>query len=379
MTKSVSTVDVIAQDEAATLADVGVQIRPDEPEVRSATYVLRDHLPLCVQTYREGLEMLPIAEALRRYDWLRERYFWKLIAPDQDEVTRQVAAESEPHGYFIWVRQGTRITRPAQAGLFISHEGLAQKLHNVIVMEDDTELHLITGCTTGRAVRSGYHLAVNEAYVGANATLTMTMVHSWGPEVIVRPRAAIAVGDHSHYVNNYVSLRPALDIQSNPRTYLNGVGATAKYMTIILGSRGSIIDTGGEVWLNGEDSGAELVHRGVCTGGKMYQRGFLVGNARCRAHVDCAGMLLDPGEDGFIESVPGLRSFHPEARMSHEASVGKVAPEQVEYLMSRGMEEHEAISMIIRGFLDADIEGLSAELDARIGEIAAMAGHGERK
>jgi Fe-S cluster assembly scaffold protein SufB len=65
--------------------------------------------------------------------------------------------------------------------------------------------------------------------------------------------------------------------------------------------------------------------------------------------------------------------------MSHEASVGKVAPEQVEYLMSRGMEEHEAISMIIRGFLDADIEGLSAELDARIEEIAAMAGHGERK
>jgi Fe-S cluster assembly scaffold protein SufB len=375
----IDTLDTIAPDEVQTLADVGVQIRSDESQVRSGTYVLRDHLPLCVQTYREGLGMLPIAEALRRYDWLREGYYWRLVRTEQDDVTRQVAAEAEPQGYFIWVRQGTRITRPAQVGLFIAHDGLSQKLHNVVLLEDDTELHLITGCTTGRAVRSGHHLAVNEAWVGKNSTLTFTMVHSWGPEVIVRPRAAVAVDDHSRYINNYVSLRPALDIQSNPRTYLNGVGATAKYMTVILGSRGSTIDTGGEVYMNGEDSGAEMVHRGVCTGGKMYQRGFLVGKARCRAHVDCAGMLLDPGDDGFIESVPGLRSFHVEAQMSHEASVGKVAPEQVEYLMSRGMEEREAISMIIRGFLDADIEGLGAELDARIGEIASLAGHGEQR
>ena len=88
-------------------------------------------------------------------------------------------------------------------------------------------------------------------------------------------------------------------------------------------------------------------------------------------------MVLDSGEDGFIEAVPGLRSLHPEARMSHEASIGKIAPEQVAYLQSRGMEEREAISLIIRGFLDADIEGLSPELDARIAEIVELAGHGE--
>jgi Fe-S cluster assembly scaffold protein SufB len=88
-------------------------------------------------------------------------------------------------------------------------------------------------------------------------------------------------------------------------------------------------------------------------------------------------MVVSPKDDGFIESIPGLRSLHPEARMSHEASIGKIAPRQVEYLMSRGMEEREAISMIIRGFLDADIEGLGPELDARIAEIAELAGHGE--
>ena len=149
-------------------------------------------------------------------------------------------------------------------------------------------------------------------------------------------------------------------------------------MTIIFGSAGSNITTGGNIYLNGENSGAELAHRAVCTGGKINQEGLLIGNAKdCHAHVDCAGMLLDPGTDGYIVSIPGLKALHPEAHMSHEASIGKIAPEQVEYLMCRGMDESEAISMIIRGFFDADFEYLGSELDARIAEIAELAGHGE--
>jgi Fe-S cluster assembly scaffold protein SufB len=179
------------------------------------------------------------------------------------------------------------------------------------------------------------------------------------------------------FVSNYISLRPAADIISDPRTWLIGRGASAKYLTIILGSEKSDITTGGEVYLNAEGTSAELAHRAVCTGGRISQRGLLVGNSSCRAHVDCAGMLLDAGNNGYIESIPGLKAHHPEARMSHEASIGRIAPEQVEYLQSRGMEEREAISMIIRGFLDADVEGLGPELDARIAEIAELAGHGE--
>jgi hypothetical protein len=160
-------------------------------------------------------------------------------------------------------------------------------------------------------------------------------------------------------------------------TWLNGRGASAKYLTVVLGSEGARIDTGGEVYLNAPDTGAELAHRGVCTGGRINQTGLLIGNAPCRAHVDCAGMLVTPGESGHIISIPGLKALHPDARMSHEASIGKVSPEQVEYLMSRGMEEREAISMIIRGFLDVDIEGLGEELDARVADIVELAGHGE--
>ena len=199
----------------------------------------------------------------------------------------------------------------------------------------------------------------------------------WSPDSEVRPHAGTIVEAGGTYIDNYCCLRPAHSVQSNPRTWLNGQGASAKYLTVIMGSAGSTIDIGGEVYLNGDNTSAELAHRAVCTGGLIYQKGLLVGNASCRAHVDCAGMVLDTKDVGFIQSIPGLQSLHPNARMSHEASIGKIAPEQVEYLQTRGMDEREAISLIIRGFLGADIVGLGAELDARIAEIAELAGHGE--
>ena len=367
--------DRVELADAEVMASVGMHVQGED---RSGTYILRDFHPLCLLARSDDFELLAIADALRKYDWLREKYYWKAVPADLDRYTARCAAVPEPQGYFIRVKKGAQVRFPVQACLYISRGDIAQTVHNVVILEEDSELHLITGCATRYGVGSAVHLGISEHYVGRNASLTSTMVHSWGPEVEVRPRSGTIVEAGGTFVSNYVSLRPARSIQTNPQTWLNGEGASAKYLTIILGSQGSTIDTGGDVYLNGENTSAELAHRAVCTGGRIYQRGLLIGNAPCRAHVDCAGMVLDAGENGFIEAVPGLRALHPEARMSHEASIGKIAPEQVAYLQSRGMDEREAISLIIRGFLDADIEGLSPELDARIAEIAEIAGHGEK-
>lgn len=199
------------------------------------------------------------------------------------------------------------------------------------------------------------------------------MVHALVTPAPSNPRSIAAL----LVTHNYCSLRPAKSVQSQPRTWLEGTGSTTKHLTVILGSRGSAVETGGEIYLNGDDSRAELAHRAVCNGGRIFQRGLLIGNAKCRAHVDCAGLVLDAGGGGFIQSIPGLQALHPEAQMSHEASIGRIAPEQVEYLQTRGLDEREAISLIVRGYLGADIIGLGPELDARIVERTELAGHGE--
>ncbi len=364
----------VGRADAEVMASLGVHVTGEN---RSGTYILHDFHPLCLIAPSDNIELLPIAEALEKYDWLRERYYWKAMPADLDRYTARVASAPEPQGYFLRVKKGAKVPFPVQACLYIAQGHIAQRVHNVVILEEGSELHLITGCATAPGVEIGAHLGVSEQYIGKNARLTSTMVHNWGPRMVVRPRSGTIVEEGGTCVGNYCSLRPARNVQSEPRAWLNGKGASAKYTTVILGSDGSTIDTGGEVYLNGENTSAELAHRAVCTGGRIYQRGLLIGNTPCRAHVDCAGMVLNAGEDGFIEAVPGLRALHPEARMSHEASIGRIAPEQVAYLQSRGMEEREAISLIIRGFLGEEIVGLSPELDARIAEIAEIAGHGE--
>jgi Fe-S cluster assembly scaffold protein SufB len=366
----------VTQAEARMMAGVGVRLKGAP---RSGTYVQRDFYPLCLLAWSKDIELLPIAEALKRYDWLAKTYAWKAVPADLDPYTAQCAAAAEPQGFFIRVKQGVKIPFPVQTCLYMSRGDIVQMVHNIVILEEEAELQLVAGCTVHPGVYAGAHLGITESYLGQQAKLTSTMVHRWSPGTVVRPRSGTVVEAGGVYTENYCTLQPGASIQANPRTWLNGREASVKYLTIILGSEGSTIDLGGEIYLNGEDSSAELAHRAVCTGGLVYQRGLLIGNASCRAHVDCAGMVLSSGKGGFIQSIPGLKAFHPEARMSHEASIGKIAPEQVEYLQTRGMDEREAISLIIRGFLGADIAGLGSELDARIAEIAEMAGHGEKK
>ncbi len=367
--------DQLEPGDAEVMAGVGVHV---ENEDRSGTYILQDFNPLCVPVQTKGLELLPIAVALKKYDWLRKKYCFKAVNADLDKYTLQCASAADPQGYFVHVKKGVKVPFPVQACLYIAQSGIAQTIHNIVILEEDSELQLITGCASRTGVGSAAHLGISEHFIGPKARFTNTMIHSWNPDVEVRSRSGTIVDAGGTFISNYISLRPSKSIQTNPRTWLNGEGASLKYLTIILGFGGSTIDTGGDVYLNGKNSSAELAHRAVCTGGRIYQRGLLTGNTPgCRAHIDCAGMVLDAGEDGFIEAVPGLKALHPDARMSHEASIGRIAPEQVAYLQSRGMSEREAISLLIRGFLDLDIEGLSPELDARIAEIADLAGHGE--
>lgn len=105
-----------------------------------------------------------------------------------DQVTAELATEQEPLGYFVRVRRGAKVAFPCQSGLLITQPGSTQKVHNIVILEPDSEPHLITGCLTHCGADAGLHLAASEMWVGAGARLTNTMVHSWGPEVEVRPR-----------------------------------------------------------------------------------------------------------------------------------------------------------------------------------------------
>ncbi|MDP2800036.1 MAG: SufD family Fe-S cluster assembly protein, partial [Deltaproteobacteria bacterium] len=119
------------------------------------------------------------------------------------------------------------------------------------------------------------------------------------------------------------------------------------------------------VILKAPDTRAEIISRAISTGGKIIARGLLVGEVPgIKAHLECKGLILS--EKGIIRAIPELEGQASGVDMSHEAAVGKIAQEEIEYLMARGLSEEEATSTIVRGFLNVQIDGLPAELQAEI-------------
>jgi hypothetical protein len=329
---------------------------------RSGTYVHLNHSSVHCKTCTPGVEILDIKEALDKYDGLPD-YYWQAVNPDKDKYTRAVA-EKVHGGYFIRTEKGARIMDPVQSCLFIKGQQLGQKVHNIIVVEEDSELHIITGCAVSHDVKAALHLGISEIYVKKNAKLSFTMVHNWGEEVHVRPRTVVHVEEGGVFLNNYILLKKVNSVQLYPTTYLNGEGAIARFNSIIAAPPGSYVNSGSRVVMNAPDTRAEIVARTITTGGTIINPGHLVGNAvPCKGHLECKGLIL---KDGTIHAIPELEGNKAGVELSHEAAVGKVAQEEIEYLMARGMDEEEATSTIVRGFLNVDIMGLPPELKEQV-------------
>lgn len=329
---------------------------------RGGTYFQMDTAVVHCGSRQEGVEVLPIRQALERHDWIQD-YYWRLVAVDSDKYT--AAAELELHdGYVIRSLPGTKSIYPVQACLYLDKENLQQNVHNIIIAEEDSELHIITGCSTSSHLKRGAHVGISEFFVKKNAKLTFTMIHNWAEDVVVRPRSVAQVEEGGSFINNYVCMKPVKSLQMYPTTHLVGKNAVARYYSIIVGSPGSEYDLGGRVVLKQPGTRAEIVARTISNGARIIARGHLVGEVPgIKAHLECKGLLLNGGE---IHAIPELEGHADGVEMSHEAAVGKIAQDEILYLMSRGLSEEQATSTIVRGFLNVDIPGLPPKLRAEI-------------
>jgi Fe-S cluster assembly scaffold protein SufB len=329
---------------------------------RSGTFIQKDTEAIFSRAREEGLEIIPIKEALEKYDWVHE-YYWKLVSVDADKYTARAQLDLH-NGYVIRALPGKTVVYPVQACLYLEKEGLSQNVHNIIVAEEGSELHIITGCATAAHLRSGLHVGISEFFVKKNAKLSFTMIHHWSEEMLVRPRSVGIVEEGGLFLNNYICMRPVKSLQMYPTTYLQGKGAVARFYSLIVGSPGSEIDVGSRFYLQAEDTRAEILSRAITNGGNIIARGDLVGEvAGVRGHLECRGLLLN---GGIMHAIPELTGKVDGVEMSHEAAVGKIAQEEIYYLMSRGLTEDEATATIVRGFLSVDIPGLPAQLKAEI-------------
>ncbi|WP_352402310.1 SufB/SufD family protein [Synergistes jonesii] len=360
--EEVKNLAALAADDRERLLRAGI----DEEQKAAGTFVHADHSTVYCNSNLKGVEIAPISYALFKHDGLRD-YYWKIMDRERDAFT-ELAAKRKEGGYFIRSEKGAKVNYPVQACMYLETNALAQDVHNVVIAEEGSELNIISGCASGPNVRSGLHVGVSEMYVKRGATLSFTMVHDWAEEMSVRPRTTVVVEEGGCYISNYICLKPAKDLQMYPTVYLNGENSVATFNTVLMAGPGSKMDTGSRVYLRGRGSRAEIVSRSVSTGGTVYARGHLIGEAAgVRAHLECNGLLLS--DSGMIHAVPELEARHKDLEMSHEAAVGKINQEETEYLMARGLSEAKAQSLIVKGFLSLDILGLPDALRGDIEKI----------
>jgi Fe-S cluster assembly scaffold protein SufB len=318
------------------------------------------------QLYFNYLSKIPGIEVKRIEDFIEESpdearsYVWRLIDPAMDKYTA-IAALRGVGGYFIRVKENTRVEDPVMTCLFMSIGGL-QAPHNIAVVEKGAEVTIYTGCTIAPE-SLGLHVGITEYYVEERATLRYVMVHSWNRVSHVRPRTAVWVKPGGKYISYYVNIGRVKTLQTYPVVYLER-DAYSYMASILLGLEDSILDVGGAAYLLGDNTTVEIASRALGRdSSRIVARAKITGRSG-RGHIDCRGLLLS--DKAVIETIPELSAESPNTTLTHEASIGRIAEDEINYLVSRGFTREEAIGIIIRGFISLDVKGLPERVEKHI-------------
>jgi len=320
--------------------------------------------------FMDQVEMMDTKDALEKYPWLEE-YRWQLVDPEKDEYTKTVHEEWSG-GYFMRIKKGAKVTFPLQSCLMITGDKSEQKVHNIIIAEEGSDCNILTTCAQHSGAQEAAHYGISEIYVKKDAKLTFTMVHHWAEDTKVRPRTAINVEEDAEFVSNYICLSPAKDVQMFPKAVCAGENSKAVFNSILYVQEDNWMDIGSWTVLEGKNSNTELNTRAICRkNSTLISRGTIEGNhSESRGHLECRGLLLD--DEAVLEAIPILRATKMGAELSHEAAVGKLNQGEITYLMSRKLSEDQAIGILIRGFMDVSIMGLSPAIKEEIDKIVDL-------
>lgn len=358
----------LKKDDVKKINSVGFDI---SEKTRCGSFVQLDNNTTYFTCKKGGIEIMPMSFAIKRYSWVK-KYLWQAVDKNKDKYTKEVARFPQ-EGYFIRAKKGAKSEIPVQACLYIKTKNLHQRVHNIIIAEENSSLHVITGCSISPKISHGLHIGVSEFFIKKNASLSFTMIHNWEKDTIVRPRTVAFIDEGGKLLSNYICLEKLKDLQMYPIANLLGRGATCRYNSVLVSQKNSLLDVGSGVFLKAPKTKAEIISRAISFGGKIIARGKIVGeSSETKAHLECQGLILKKG--GQIDAIPELEAKTVDSDLSHEAAVGKIAEEEIEYLMARGISRNKAISTIIRGFLNVEIKGLPETLNREIKKTINIAG-----
>ncbi len=349
--------DLYSPEVAKKLELVGIDT---EEKARSGSYYQVDNIVLQELSKQPGVKVMSLEDAFEEFGDDLLKYYWRVVPVDKDKYTA-VAELLGRGGYVIWVKENVKVSYPIQACLIVTSNNILQAPHNIIIAERNSEVHVITGCLVMKE-NIALHAGISEFYVGENAKVTFTMIHNWNENMHIRPRTGVLVKESGHFISHYINISPVNSLQTYPIIRLVGNNARAHLSSVIIGTKSSKIDIGGEIILDAEKTRGDIISRTIAKDKtEIIARGRLTSTKpRTKGHLECRGLLLS--NEASITTIPELKSSIQDTELTHEASIGKLAEEEILYLMARGFSREEAEGLLIRGFMRVDIEGLPRNL-----------------
>lgn len=299
--------------------------------------------------------------ALKKYPELFKKYFNKLVKFDENKYTALNGAVWSG-GTFIYVPPHTKIDRPLQSYFRINSKNMGQFERTIIIVDEDSELHYMEGCTAPTYTADSLHAAVVEIYVGKHAKCRYTTIQNWSSDVynLVTKRAIVEESGLMEWIDGNIGSKINMKY---PACILNGKYAKGNCISIAVAKENQIQDTGAKMIHLADHTTSNIISKSVSLkGGNASYRG-LVNIAKqaeySKSTIKCDTIILD--DKSKSDTIPTNIVGNETSLLNHEATVSKISQEKLFYLMSRGLNEEKAKELIIMGFIDRFREELPME------------------
>ncbi len=301
---------------------------------------------------KQGILFCDMDTALREYPELVKQYFGTIIPPGDNKFSALNTAVWSG-GSFVYVPPGVNCEMPLQAYFRINSENAGQFERTLIIADEGSQVHYIEGCSAPVYTKDSLHSAVVEIIVKPSARVTYTTIQNWSPNVynLVTKRARVEAEGHMEWIDGNIGSKLTMKY---PSVYLVGPKATGEVLSVAYAGAGQHQDAGAKMVHVAPETTSKIVSKSISKdGGITTYRGLVrveEGAYGCKSHVQCDALILD--EQSTSKTFPYMEVGERDAQIGHEATVSKIADEQLFYLMSRGLSQEQAMGMVVNGFIE---------------------------
>lgn len=363
--------DNVNQDVKETFTNIG--LRKAEEEYLGGVHVQYESEGLYSNMLKElkdkNVIFLDTDTALKKYPGIFKKYFGKLVKNNDNKFAALNSAVWSG-GTFIYVPPHTKLDRPLQSYFRIDSKNMGQFERTLIIVDEGSDLHYIEGCTAPTYSSDSLHAAVVEIYVEKDAKCRYTTIQNWANNVynLVTKRAQVEEGGTMEWIDGNIGSKVTMKY---PACILKGDYAKGSCTTIALADNNQVQDTGAKMIHIGKHTKSNILSKSIArNGGNASYRGLVKitkGAENSYANVKCDTILLD--EKSKSDTYPTNICQNKTSSLEHEATVSKIDPNQLFYLMTRGIDENKATELLIMGFIEAFREELPLEYAVELNKL----------